>query len=245
MNMLMKISLVVALVLPVSWNALAVEGAASSKQSTAAAIKPVDVPAGFGYPGNRSEFQAWADTWSIGNITTAAWNLWAGMTGASGQNWNGSNLPVWETWCGNEEVFSESGCRSLLRPSRGYQRARQLGHTALRTGVKVAGDTRVVSFNKFNPVMADFLARWHPDPGRASYNYVFMQSLAALNAAWPAQTPISARQIVDTPYQPDNGDTVGFAAMETKPVVFLVKASQNLPPGQALTPIPLWQGPAQ
>ncbi len=50
----------------------------------AAGIKPVDVPAGFGYPGDRSEFQLWADEWKIEEITTAAWNLWAGMTSDSG-----------------------------------------------------------------------------------------------------------------------------------------------------------------
>ena len=106
-----------------------------------AGIKPVDVPAGFGYPGSRDEFQAWADTWQIDNITTAAWNLWAGMTSNSGQSWNGTELPVWDTWCGNEEVFTTKGCVTLDRPARAFQKPKQIGHTALRAGKAVPSDT--------------------------------------------------------------------------------------------------------
>lgn len=210
-----------------------------------AGITPVDVPAGYGYPGSRDEFQAWADTWQIDNITTAAWNLWAGMTSDSGQTWNGTDLPVWDTWCGNEEVFSAQGCNALDRPAHAFRRPAQIAHTALKTGAAVASDTSVVSFNKFNPSMAAYLATQHPGPGNANYSYISMQDLAKLNAAWPAETPISARKVVDSPYQPDNGDTVGFSGMETKPVMFLVKSPSNLPTGQSLTPVPLWQGPAQ
>jgi len=206
--------------------------------AASAGIKPVDVPAGFGYPGSRDEFQAWADTWKIDAITTAAWNLWAGMTSASGQSWNGAELPVWETWCGNEEVFSVKGCSALNRPSRKFQRPRQIGHTARLLGKSLPSDTQVVSFNKFNPSMANYLAAQHPGPGAADYSYISMQSLAALNAAWPAETPISSRKVADAPYQPDNGSTEGYSAMETKPVIFVVKA-------KGLTPMPLWMGPNQ
>ena len=217
------------------------EGANKPAETTpapSAGIKPVDVPAGFGYPGSRDEFQAWADTWQIDAITTAAWNLWAGMTSDSGQTWNGATLPVWETWCGNEEVFSAKGCSGLERPARRFMRPRQLGHTARLLGKALPSDTQVVSFNKFNPSMASYLAAQHPGPGGASYSYISMQSLAALNAAWPAETPISSRKVADAPYQPDNGNTEGFTAMETKPVIFVVKA-------KGLTPMPLWMGPDQ
>jgi hypothetical protein len=206
--------------------------------AVAAGIKPVDIPAGFGYPGNRREFQQWADEWQIGNITTAAWNLWAGMTSDSGQTWNGSSLPIWETWCGNEEVFSVAGCDSLSRPPRGFQLASQVGHTARKAGQPMPSDGQVVSFNKFNPSMAQYLATAQAGPGGAQYTYTSMQDLANLNAAWPVETPIGARKVVDAPYTPDNGDTVGATGIETKPVIFVVKAT-------GLTPIPLWQGTAQ
>lgn len=213
---------------------------ASPPPTASAGIKPVDVPMGFGYPGSRDEFQAWADTWQIDKITTTAWNLWAGMTSDSGQSWNGQALPVWETWCGNEEVFSVKGCSEVnrSRPSRKFQRPHQLGHTARLLGKSLPSDTQVVSFNKFNPSMAGYLAAQHPGPGSGNYSYISMQSLADLNAAWPTGTPTSARKVVDAPYQPDSNGTEGNAAMETKPVIFVVKA-------KGLTPMPLWMGPNQ
>lgn len=206
---------------------------------TASAVKPVDVPAGYGYPGNRAEFQAWADTWQIDNITTAAWNLWAGMTSDSGQMWEGANLPVWETWCGISETFSKEGCvAGMTRPSRAFQAASQIAHGARKAGLQLPADTNVVSFNKFNPSMAAYLAAQHPGPGGVQYSYTSMQSQVDLNAAWPQGTAVADRKVVDAPYQPDNGDAIGFAGMETKPVIFLVKAT-------GLTPMPLWQGTQQ
>ena len=215
------------------------EPAPKPDAATAGIVKPVDIPAGYGYPGNRAEFQAWADTWQIDNITTAAWNLWAGMTSDSGQTWEGSNLPVWETWCGISETFSAAGCTAtgMTRPSRGFQPARQIAHTARKAGLQLPADTNVVSFNKFNPSMAEYLATQHPGPG-GTYSYTSMQNQVNLNAAWPAGTPVADRKVVDAPYQPDNGDAIGFAGMETKPVIFVIKAA-------GLTPMPLWQGVQQ
>lgn len=205
--------------------------------ATSAGIKPVDIPAGYGYPGNRDEFQGWADDWKIDNITTTAWDLWAGMTSDSGQSWNGGKLPVWETWCGNEEVFSAAGCKEGLgRPARAFQRASQITHSAKLMGVKVPSDGQVVSFNKFNPAMASYLNTPQTSGGTA-YSYTQAQDLANLNASWPAGTPIGSRKVVQAPYTPDGGGAHGSTGMETKPVIFLVKQS-------GLTPIPLWQGPS-
>jgi hypothetical protein len=210
------------------------------KPEPAAGITPMDIPAGYDYPGDRDLFQGWADNWEIEKITSAAWNLWAGMTSDSGQTWNGDKLPIWETWCGTEEAFAAGGCnKNRTGAARNFEITAQLAHTALRIGKPVPADTQVVSFNKFNPPMADFLAARHAGPGPAgtTYDYTSMQSLANLNAAWPEGTPIADRQIVDTPYQPDAGGKQGFSAIETKPVIFAVKA-------EGLTPMPLWQGPA-
>lgn len=197
-------------------------------------IVPMDIPGGFGYPGIREEFQYWADNWVIDNITATAWNLWAGMTLDSGQTWNGANLPVWETWCGNEEVFSTTGCATLDRPARAFQAPSQVSHSA---EVATANDTQVVSFNKFNPSMANYLAAQHSGPAGANYSYISMQDLSALNSAWPNGTPIAARKLADAPYQADSAHAKGFTGIETKPVIFVVKAT-------GLTPMPLWQGPA-
>lgn len=200
-----------------------------------AGIKPVDIPSGFGYPGSRDEFQAWADAWQIDNITTSAWNLWAGMTSDSGQHWNGSTLPVWDTWCGNEEVFSAKGCNALGRPAHKFKIATQLGHSARKAGLPLPADGQVVSFNKFNPAMVTYLSTPQMTNG-ANYSYISATDLSNLNASWPADTAVAARKVVDAPYTPDSGDIVGSSAMETKPVIFVVKAT-------GLTPMPLWMGP--
>lgn len=195
-------------------------------------IRPVDIPPGFGYPGDRHELQRWADQWEIDKITRHAWDLWAGMTSDSGQTWEDRPLPVWETWCGSEEAFSPHGCAASRPPTRSYRLASQLTHAHRHRRDAAPGDTAVVSFNKFNPPMAAYLAALHEGPGKASYSYTSMQSLADLDASWPAATAVASRKVVETPYTPGQS-----AAVETKPVIFVVKA-------HGLTPIPLWRGPA-
>jgi hypothetical protein len=207
---------------------------------TPAGITPTDIPTGFGYPGDRAQIQIWADAWEIAQITDHAWNMWAGMTADSGQTFNGSPLPYWETWCGTEEVFGGScGQSTRTRPGRPFRIASQLTHVArLKGNATAQPDTTVVSFNKFNPAMAQYLQAQHPGPGTAGpYNYTSASSLIALNSAWPANTPIVDRKVQESPYQPSSGGTAGFAGIETKPVIYLVKAT-------GLTPMPLWLGPS-
>lgn len=203
-----------------------------------AGITPADIPAGFGYPGDRNEIQAWADTWQIDKITQHTWNLWAGMTADSGQSYNGSKLPYWETWCGDAEVFG-GGCGNVARPGRPFTVARQFTHVSRLKGAPSPPDTQVVAFNKFNPAMAKYLQAKHAGPGQPnpSYQYTSVSSLSALNNAWPSNTATVDRKVEEAPYQPAGAGGAGFAGIETKPVIFLVKAS-------GLTPVPLWQGPA-
>jgi hypothetical protein len=219
---------------PAETASLAAEPASTPAVETSGII-PVDIPGGFGYPGDRDTFQTWADTWQIDNITATAWNLWAGMTSDSGQTYNGVALPVWETWCGNEEVFSAAGCTAADRPARAFQMASQIGHAARIAGTQAAADTQVVSFNKFNPPMAGYLNTPQTTNGVA-YSYTSATDLSNLNAAWPTGTAVGARKVVDAPYTPDSGDLQGSTGIETKPVIFVVKAT-------GLTPMPLWMGP--
>ncbi len=205
--------------------------------ATPTGITPTDIPAGYGYPGDRAEIQAWADQWEIAKITKHTWDMWAGMTADSGQSFNGSKLPYWETWCGTEEVFGGT-CGKGARPGRPFRVASQLTHNSRLTGVSAPPDTQVVSFNKFNPSMAKYLNAQHAGPGTAGpYNYTSVSSLIALNQAWPANTATVDRKVEESPYQPTTPGVPGYAGIETKPVIFLVKAT-------GLTPMPLWQGPA-
>lgn len=226
---------------PAAEPAPVVEKAAAPAAGTGT-ITPVDIPAGYGYPGDRATFQGWADSWNIDAITASAWDLWAGMTSDSGQVYEGAALPVWETWCGTEEAFAPGGCTTMTRPARAFERPAQIHHMHRLRGLAAAdapADTSVVSFNKFNPAMAGYLAARHAGPGAGGYDYTSAESLATLNAAWPANTPVAARIVEEAPYAAAGANGApGYSAMETKPVIFLVKS-------KGLTAIPLWQGPAQ
>jgi len=211
--------------------------------ATTGVITPTDIPPGYGYPGDRAQIQAWADQWAIANITQHTWDMWAGMTADSGQtDPDGSKLPYWETWCGTADVFG-GNCgqgKTLARPGRPFRVPSQLTHTARQKGLLSSPppDTQVVSFNKFNPSMAQYLNAQHAGPGTAGpYNYTSSSSLISLNNAWPSATPTVARKVEEAPYQPATPGAPGFAGIETKPVIFLVKAN-------GLTPMPLWQGPS-
>lgn len=214
--------------------------AAVSPAVNPSAITPTDIPPGFGYPGDRAQIQAWADQWEIAKITQHTWDMWAGMTADSGQTADGSKLPYWETWCGTEDVFGGT-CgqgRGLARPGRPFRIASQLTHVARLKGLSAAPDTQVVSFNKFNPSMAQYIQAQHAGPGTAGpYKYASVSSLIALNQAWPSTTATVDRKVEESPYQASTSSAVGFAGIETKPVIFLVKAT-------GLTPMPLWLGPS-
>lgn len=213
----------------------------ATASATPAGITPTDIPAGYGYPGDRAQIQVWADQWDIAKITQHTWDMWAGMTANSGQSYNGSKLPYWETWCGTEEVFGGTcgAATKAARPGRPFRVASQLTHVARLKGLtNAAPDTQVISFNKFNPSMAQYIQAKHAGPGTAGpYNYASASSLIALNQAWPSPTPTVDRKVEESPYEPTTPSATGFAAIETKPVIFLVKAT-------GLTPMPLWLGPA-
>lgn len=201
-------------------------------------ITPQPIPPGYDFPAEREVLQAYADAYDVAAMRTHSWHVWAGMTTDSSSSLHGEPLPIWETWCGTDETFDKT-CGTLTRPSRQFIQPRQVDHPALASGPDTAGEIAVVSFNKFNPSMAGFVATLHPGPGGVEYDYSGQtpgKTIQDLNAAWPAGTPTADRKIVDTPYVPPSPGQQGVAAMELKPVFFLVKGSGGL------TPVPFWQG---
>ena len=153
------------------------------------------------------------------------------MTTDSNSSYNGQVLPIWDTWCGSEEVFTKT-CRERPTPFRKFESPNQVDHSIPAAAVQV------LSFNKFNPSMAEFTQTPHPGPGNLDYDYTGQTTpdVVTLNDNWPAGTPTPNRKIVETPYSPPTADQQGVAAIETKPVFLLVKQD-------GLTPIPFWQGP--
>ncbi len=209
---------------------------ANTTSNQSALIVPQDIPPGYEYPGVRSVLQVYADQNDVVAMRRHSWNLWAGMTTASDSSYNGAVLPIWETWCGTEEVFDKKTCGLLSLPKRQFAAPNQHAHF-LSQGLNIARDnTQVVSFNKYNPAAANFLAKRHVQNG-GLYDYTNGSDLVALNASWPQFTPIAERSIIEAPYTPSSSGVQGSAAIETKPVMLYIKAT-------GLTAIPLWRGPA-
>lgn len=206
-------------------------------------ITPEPIPPGFDFPGVREEIQEMANSNDVGAIRTHAWHIWAGMTTDSTQRWNDGYLPIWETWCGTEETFSKT-CAEQTRPSRNFAAASQVAHLAEHQPELAAAlsgaVTQLISFNKFNPSMAEFVAQPQPGPGDTDYDYsggTPGKTVVDLNNAWPAGTPEADRKINETPYTPPSEGSQGVAAMELKPVLYVVKQNH-------LTAVPFWQGPS-
>ena len=81
-----------------------------------------------------ADTRGWADPWEIDKkIRQHTWDMsGSGGRANSGQTFNGSKLPYWETWCGTEEVFGGT-CRTgkSARPGRPLQSGlRRLPHVA-------------------------------------------------------------------------------------------------------------------
>ncbi len=201
-------------------------------------VVPQPVPSGYGFPTDAATINGWVNNADVAAMRGHAWNLWAGMTSASGQTSDGATLSVWETWYGTEDLFPQPNlaaapltAEALLRPRPRallvFEAPVQFRHTTTALRAAAAAFSNVVSFNKFDPEAATFIVSPQQGPGGATFRYNKGASLQDLNSAWPPGTTGQNRAINEFPVR----------AIETKPVFRLVKAT-------GLTPQPLWQGPA-
>lgn len=198
-------------------------------------ICPQNIAAQYGVPGYVDLLTAYADNNDIPAMRNHAWNIWAGMTADSNSTYLGAYLPIWETWCGTQEVFIKQNCGSPPEPSRSFISASQLTHNGRGGFPTPESNTQVVSYNKYNPTQVTFLSTPQITNGVA-YDYRSGTSLAALNAAWSSSTTMTDRVIVQNPYVPPRNGAPGQASIETKPVFLQIKRT-------GLTAMPLWQGP--
>jgi hypothetical protein len=236
--------------------AFAVIGATGAKAQgvTPPAIPPSSITStgpGFVFPLPAATIENWITENNQVAIRQRAWALWQAMTAPSGQIYNGTNLPVWETWWGSNEIFNPNpqtgfnsgSCDFALQtrvnrqPTRALINPNQLSHLSrgLRASPGAAApapspaDFQVVAFNKFNADYGNFVTTWQPGPpGSANYCYATTLSLNALAGAMvQLNIPPAQRQVNPFP----------AGAIATKPVMGLVKAS-------GITVLPVWQGPA-
>ncbi len=208
-------ALLLALLLPVSVPA----GAAGP------GVTPRPVPRADGFPTPSQTIQKWIVGGDRKATRHHAWQLWAGMNARSGEG----GWPVWETWEDNDQVFfpASDGTRAASRPRHVFVIPKQFID-------KSQPDKPVFPFlidDRYNAAAATFIAEPHKGPGGRSYRYNSAASMAALNAAWSADTNGAARGIEEFPAN----------AIEIKPVYSLVKAARRGAPAH-LTPQPLWRG---
>lgn len=79
-----------------------------------------DIPPGFDHPAEENALLAKVDRDDRRALREHAWDLWAGLTAASGSIWNGQVLPVYETWYSSDEVFTPGRPTPRTRwPGRG------------------------------------------------------------------------------------------------------------------------------
>src|SRR5262249_30226627 len=202
-------------------------------------VIPQPIPPQFNFPQPAATINAWIAASNETAIRGHAWELWAGLTANSNQMVGGVDLPIWETWLGNEDVFPQNQitsaasvmARAAARPRtlRAFVSPNQFHHDRQKADAAARGadpSVQVVSFNKFDPSAAMFIAAPQSGPGGQNFSYNRQSSLQMLNSAWPAGTSGQNRAANEFPIE----------AIELKPVFRYVKA-------RGLTPQPLWMGP--
>jgi hypothetical protein len=76
-------------------------------------ITPVNFPKnlsinGFNFPEDSMTIYKWLENQDTTEIVNHAWGIWAGLTEPTGQNYNGQDLLVFETWMGVQELAAMS-----------------------------------------------------------------------------------------------------------------------------------------
>ena len=63
---------------------------------------------GFNFPEDSMTIYKWLENQDTTEIVNHAWGIWAGLTEPTGQNYNGQDLLVFETWMGVQELAAMS-----------------------------------------------------------------------------------------------------------------------------------------
>lgn len=162
----------------------------------------------------------WSQSFNDQAISDHGWAIWAAINAPSGQRYNGVEVPKWETWFSEYEVFCQNPigvpgapndqCASDSTPAA--QRARPI-HLPRQINTRAS----VVSFNKYNLDFKTFVQ---------DNKYYLKETLQTLNASFAPNTPLQDRHIKVPPR----------TGIMLKPTFWIIRADQA-------TPMPIWQGP--
>jgi len=175
-------------------------------------------------------------------IDDHCWKLWAAMNKPSGQTFNGTALPIWETWWDSTTVYKVNEApmptadagqggdllmakmpNRAVPAQRRFHRPNQFfkGHTAPvsargKVGPVTGAPALLLTFNRFTQEMKDHV--WN--------NAYYLEStLTNLNNGWPTGTPVANRAIKPFPN----------TSIMTKPVFWIISGTQP-------TMVPYWNG---
>lgn len=169
-------------------------------------------------PGNT--IAEWSKTFNDEAIADHAWDIWAGLNADSGEtycvDWQPKRcieLPVWDTWFSEFEVFHVKPIGATAQPANDPAMTRPW-HVPRQATTK----SLVVSFNKYNIEFRDFVE---------VHKYYEPATLDALLVKYNNEkTPIDQRLIAQPPEK----------GIMLKPTFWLMYADQP-------TPVPVWKGP--
>lgn len=190
-------------------------GTGTGTDSTVTSVTPVALPTnivpGFHFPEDSTVIYKWVNdpAFKPGNYDSAsiykhAWGIWAGLTAASGQVFQGDTMPVYQTWLGLNEVqqliidnntdgdclgksVSRKGRVQLSRPKQ-FEHAARFSKTSLAAFNKRGGKAPASeSFDNFWVTVS-----YSPDAACFStQNQIFKQSVINkyYNAGGPGAIP--------------------------------------------------------
>jgi hypothetical protein len=128
-------------------------------------FKPVPLPdpkiPGFNFPETEANIVQWTQQNNQKAIDLHGWGVWAALTLSSGQQYEGQNLSVFETWFTPEDILTARlmKARALGDVSRNPLPLRGLRQFRVLNRDKTAlGEPTVLGFVKFDPTSADFIA---------------------------------------------------------------------------------------
>ena len=189
--------------------------ACSKKPVKTSQIVPVDFPQNTGvkdfqFPESKEKIYDWINAEDDNSVTDHAWGIWAGLTQKTGQQYNGQDLYVYDTWNGVGELADAAargdrgaGCNVARSSRTTLRKPKQFAHAGLLGDPNVDTDYAILETVSYSPSAACF----------ATSNLIFNKSVLD---SYKVKGGIS--KISDFP----------VTAITTKPTYYVTKAKSGL-----------------
>jgi len=143
-------------------------------------IIPKDFPdpgiPGFRFPEDSNVINGWIDSMNNDKIAAHAWGVWAGLNTNSGEQAEGQDIRIFETWLTPDDmmqmiVYQENNGRALSmeevkthrgtlhRPHQFLHKEKQAARMLGITNIDSLDSTRITGFVKYDPTAAQFAVK--------------------------------------------------------------------------------------